>query len=110
MRGIVFVVTIVMVMAAVAIRWMAWQGKLPSDSILVVGWDPLVRLIVVLAAALIAWPVVRKPALWLAPGMSALLLVVIGVCAVRPRLAVVLLPAVGLLIAFSGVVRLIRNA
>jgi len=68
------------------------------------------RFALVMAALWLAWPVARKPAMWLPPGLAVLALVVLGVCVVHPRAAIALVPLFGALLAFSAVVKFFRSA
>jgi len=67
------------------------------------------RIGLVMAALWIAWPSLRRPAQWLPPGIAVLGVVVLGVLAANPRLAIVVVPALSGLLAFSAVVRAFRG-
>ncbi len=57
----------------------------------------------------LAWPSLQKPAEWLPSGITAIVLVCMGACAVQPRLLLVLVPLVGTLIGIGAAVRFLRK-
>jgi len=109
MRGFVLFLTLVFALMAVAIKTFWGDAHQASGSIAKVAPVGLARLAMVMAALWIAWPAVRKPALWLPPGALVLGLVALGVCVVQPRLAIALIPAASMLIAFSAILRFFRD-
>jgi hypothetical protein len=83
--------------------------KLKGDTIGGVGATSLLRTSLLLGAVWLAWPSLQRPATWLPPGISAVILGGIIACAMQPKLAFVLVPLVGSLIAFAGVLRAFRG-
>ncbi len=73
------------------------------------GAASLIRISLILAAAWLAWPSLKRPASWLPPGIAAITLIAIGACAVQPKLAIALVPIVGGLITFAGFLRFFRG-
>ncbi|MGV3485683.1 MAG: hypothetical protein ACO1RT_14800 [Planctomycetaceae bacterium] len=94
-----------MLCASIAsIAWY-WQGNLAPGF----GAASFLRLSLVLAAAWLAWPSLRRPVQWLPSGIAVLLLFAIGACAMQPRLAIAIVPIIGSLIAFAGFLRAFRG-
>ncbi len=110
MRLFVLFLTLLFGSSAAVIAWMNSRSDQVADSIWMVTAVGLTRLTLVMAALWLAWPAVRRPAMWLPSGMLAVVFVVFAVCVVRPQLAIALIPAVSLLIAFSAFLRFIREA
>lgn len=108
MRGMILVLTIIFALAAGGIRWGVYQWG-PSNSLWMVSSVGMTRLALVLAAMWIAWPTIRRPAMWLPPGVAAIALVALGACVVQPRLAIAMIPLLGGLIALAGFVRFFRG-
>jgi len=109
MRGFVLFLTLLFALLAAVIRTFWGDGAQASGSIGKVAPIGLARLAMVMAALWIAWPAVRKPALWLPPGALVLGLIALGVCVVQPRLAIAMVPAATALIAFSAILRFFRG-
>jgi len=109
MRGFVLFLTLLFALMAAVIKTFWGDADQASGSIVKVAPIGLARLAMVMAALWIAWPAVRKPALWLPPGALLLGLVALGVCVVQPRLAIALVPAASALIAFSAILRFFRS-
>lgn len=109
MRG--FVLLLALLAAAAGLGWYLWgqDTTLGSASLMKVAPEGLARLAVVLGAVWLAWPVVRKPAMWFPPGILMVSLAVLAVCVVQPRSAIALVPLLGGLLAFSAIVRLFRS-
>jgi len=109
MRGFVLALTFLFSAAAAVIWWVWSDSEHSAGSLIKVAPIGLVRLAMVMAALWLAWPTIRKPALWFPPGILLISLVAVGVCAIQPRLALALLPAVMGLVAFTGFLRLFRQ-
>jgi len=109
MRGFVLFLTFLFAILAAVIKTFWGDGNQASGSIGKVAPIGLARLSMVMAALWIAWPAVRKPALWLPPGAVMLGLIALGVCVVQPRLAIALIPAVSAVIAFAAILRFFRG-
>lgn len=109
MRGFVLFLTLLFALMAAVIKTFWGDDHQAPGSIAKVAPIGLARLAMVMAALWIAWPAVRKPALWLPPGALVLGLVALGVCVVQPRLAIALVPAASALIAFSAILRYFRG-
>ena len=75
------------------------------------GFGPasFLRLSFVLGAAWLAWPSLRRPAQWLPSGIAVVLLIALGACAFQPRLAIAIIPLVGSIVAFAGILRAFRG-
>lgn len=110
MRVFVLVLTLLFGISAAAIAWMNSRSEQVADSIWMVTAVGLTRLTLVMGALWLAWPAVRRPAMWLPSGMLAVVFIAFAVCIVQPRLAIALIPAVSLLIGFSAFLRFIREA
>lgn len=109
MRGMILVLTVFFAVAAGAIRWgVAYWGT--SNSLWLVSSIGMTRLALVLGALWIAWPTIRRPAMWLPPGLAAVGLIALGACVVQPRLAIAIVPLLGGLIALAGFVRFFRSS
>ncbi len=80
-----------------------------TGSMLGVGAISLGRLAMLLGLVWLAWPSLQKPAEWLPSGITAIVLVCMGACAVQPRLLLVLVPLVGTLIGIGAAVRFLRK-
>jgi hypothetical protein len=109
MRGFVLFLAIFFALLAAAIKTFWGDENQGAGSIGKVAPIGLARLAMVMAALWIAWPAVRKPALWLPPGALMLGLVALGACVVQPRLAIALVPAASALIAFAAILRFFRG-
>jgi hypothetical protein len=76
------------------------------------GFKPLSEMMgrigLLLGALWLAWDSLRRPAQWLPPGMALASILVLAVLAAQPKLIVAALPALGVLIAVSVVVRALR--
>lgn len=83
--------------------------KLKGDLIGGVGATSLGRTSLLLGMIWLAWPSLQKPANWLPPGIAVVLLGGVVACGMQPKLAIVLVPLVGTLIAFSGFLRAFRG-
>lgn len=108
MRGTILVFTLFFAVAALGIRWGVSHYN-PSNSLWLVTSVGMTRLALVLAALWIAWPTVRRPAMWLPPGVAAVAVIALGACVVQPRLAIAIFPALGTLIALAGFLRFFRG-
>jgi hypothetical protein len=109
MRGFVLFLTLLFGMSALAIRVFFADSGRSSQSLVAVAPVGLIRLTLVMGALWLAWPTVRKPAMWFPPGILAVALIGLGVCVLQPRLALALVPAIGGLIAFTAVLRFFRG-
>lgn len=114
MRVVILVFTILLIIAAGVLRfrpidlWANDSGG-STGSLSKVISDGVARLALVMAAIWVAWPVARKPAMWLPPGLAVLALIVLSVCVVQPRAAIMLVPATGLLLTFGAVLKFFRS-
>jgi hypothetical protein len=109
MRGFILFLTLLFSILAVTIRIFGDQSGQVSGSIVRVAPIGLARLAMVMGALWIAWPAIRKPALWLPPGALFVALLSLAICVVQPRLAIALIPAATLVIAFAGFLRFFRG-
>lgn len=109
MRGFVLFLALFFAFLAAAIKIFLGDANQASGSIGKVAPIGLARLAMVMAALWIAWPAVRKPALWLPPGALMLGLIALGACVVQPRLAIALVPAASAVIAFAAILRFFRG-
>jgi hypothetical protein len=109
MRGFVLFLTLLFASMAVAIRFFFGESGRSSGSLIAVAPVGLVRLTLVMGALWLAWPTVRKPAMWFPPGILAIALIGLGICVLQPRLALALVPAIGGLIAFTAFLRFFRQ-
>jgi hypothetical protein len=114
MRVVILAFTVILVIAAAMLRFWPIDFRTndsggSTGSLAKVISDGVARLALVMAAIWIAWPVARKPAMWLPPGLAVLALLVLGVCIVQPRAAVMLLPALGLLLTIGAALKFIRG-
>lgn len=108
MRVTILVFTVLFLVGAGVIRWGVEHWHL-SNSLWMVTSVGMVRLALVLGTLWIAWPTVRRPAMWFPPGIIAVALAALGACVIQPRLAIALVPALGTLLAFAGFVRFFRG-
>ena len=88
------------------IVWIVWHSASGTPQFLA---EASGRISLMMAALWIAWPSLRKPAMWLPPGGAALCILVLGIIAARPRLVVVAIPALGVLLALATVVRVMKR-
>jgi hypothetical protein len=108
MRVTILVFTVLCLLGAALIRWGVSHWHL-SHSLWMVTAVGMVRLALVLGTLWMAWPSVRRPAMWFPPGIIAVAFAALGACVVQPRLAIALIPALGTLLAFAGFVRFFRG-
>jgi hypothetical protein len=108
MRGMILVLALFFAIAAGAVWWGVGHWK-PSNSLWSVSAVGMARLTLVLGALWLAWPTVRRPAMWLPPGLAAVAVIALGACVVQPRLAIAIFPALGALIALAGFLRFFRD-
>lgn len=108
MRAVVLVLTLLFAIGAIVIRWgvLRWH---PSSSLWMVSAVGMTRFALVLGTLWLAWPTVRRPAMWLPPSVAMIAVIALGACVVQPRLAIALVPAVGALIAVAGFLRFFRD-
>lgn len=102
-RSLVGLLAVALIVAAMAVRWAAPDGSN------VFAVSALTRIGLVLGALWLAWDSLRRPARWLPPGIAALGILGLLAIASQPRLAAVLLPAIGLLIFLGVVIRLVKR-
>ena len=102
-RSLVGLLAVALIVAAMAVRWAAPDGSN------VFAVSALARIGLVLGALWLAWDSLRRPARWLPPGIAALGILALLAIASQPRLAAVLLPAIGLLIFLGVVIRLVKR-
>lgn len=108
MRVTILVFIVLLAGGALAIRWGMHHWQL-SNSLWSVTAEGMIRFALALATLWIAWPTVRRPAMWFPPGIIAVALIALAACALQPRLAIALVPAMGTLLAFAGFVRFFRG-
>jgi hypothetical protein len=87
--------------------WLRVQG---DDSSLAFTSGSMLRIGFVFGTLWIAWPSLRRPAQWLAPGMALIIVLTLVVIAANPRLALVAVPAAGSLITIGAVIRMFRSS
>ncbi len=80
-----------------------------TGSMLGVGAVGLGRLALLLGLVWLAWPSLQKPAEWLPSGVTAVVLVCLGACAVQPRLLLLLIPLMGTVIGIGAAMRFLRK-
>lgn len=109
-RVLILLLTVLSAGAAAGIRW--WPREEPplEGSIPMVMAIGLSRFALVMGALWVAWPVARKPAMWLPSGVLAVTFIAFGICIVQPRLAIALIPAVGTLITFAAFLKFFRSS
>ena len=66
------------------------------------------RVGLVMGALWLAWPSLRRPAAWLPPGIAVGGVIGLAVIAAQPRLALVAIPAMGVLFTVASIVRAFR--
>mgnify|MGYP001484227354 CR=1 FL=1 len=108
MRVTILVFIVLFALGGIAIHWSVQHWHL-SNSLWTVTSIGLFRFALVLGTLWIAWPTVRRPAMWFPPGIIAVALVALGACVIQPRLAIAIVPALGTLLAFAGFVRFFRG-
>ncbi|SRR6056297_1219062 len=104
-RPVVLVLAIVFMIAGVMLRLSTEESSAHGSF----GAGSLFRLSIAMGALWLAWPSLRRPATWLPPGMVIVILIGVGVVVAQPRLLIAALPAVGILLALSAVIRLFRS-
>jgi len=67
------------------------------------------RIGLVLIALWLAWDSLQRPARWLPPGFAMALVVGLCILAARPRLIIVVIPALGILLTVSVFVRMFKR-
>lgn len=97
------VVSAVILIAAVASWWFKLGG--PDD----LPAQMLGRIGIVLAALWLAWPSLKRPAMWLPAGAPVIGIVALIVVAAQPRLLLPAIPMVAVLISLSAIVRAFRK-
>jgi len=102
-RSIVLLVAIVMLCTSMA-SW--WWGE---SSFARFSSAALGRMGLVLAAIWMAWPSLRRPAAWFPAAVPVIGIVALMVLAAQPRLLFAVLPAAGMLMALSVVVKMFRR-
>ncbi len=80
-----------------------------TGSMLGVGAMALGRLALLLGVVWLAWPSLQKPAQWLPSGLTAVVLVSLGACAVQPRLLLMVIPLLGTVITIGAAMRFLRK-
>lgn len=106
MRIWIFTLTALFAAVAAGLYWAFHDSPGSIGYVTAVG---SARFALVLTALWIAWPTVRKPAMWLPPGIAAVAVVALGACVVQPRLAIAIIPLISALIAFAGFLRMFRG-
>jgi hypothetical protein len=104
----VFVLMVLCIVGWIAVRWgVDHQGT--SNALWTATSAGMLRFALVLGALWVAWPTIRRPAMWMPPGLAAVTLIAIGACVIQPRLAIALFPLVGVLITLAGFLRFFRS-
>jgi hypothetical protein len=67
------------------------------------------RIGLVLGALWLAWPSLRRPAQWLPPGFAVMGVLALVFLAARPRMIIVVIPALGVLLALGTIIRIIKR-
>lgn len=67
------------------------------------------RMGLMMMALWLAWPSLRRPASWLPPGFAMAGVIALAILAARPRLIVVAVPALGVLLALTAIIRTMRR-
>ncbi|QDV67603.1 hypothetical protein Poly24_13040 [Rosistilla carotiformis] len=70
----------------------------------------LLRVGFVLLACWVALPVIRRPAAWLPPGATAVVVILIGAAVFQPKLLLVLIPLFSSLLALGAFIRFFRSS
>lgn len=102
-----------MLLLIVAIGLLLWGGigELTSDRLgQSVSNAALLRVGFVLLACWVALPVMRRPAAWLPPGATAVVVVLIGATVFQPKLLIILIPLFSSLLAFGAFIRFFRRS
>ncbi len=102
-RTLVLVMAIVLLAGSVFSRWYG------SESSNVFAAAAMARIGLVLGALWLAWDSLRRPARWLPPGIAVLGVVGLIAIASQPRLALVVIPALGTLIVLGTVIRAVKG-
>jgi hypothetical protein len=67
------------------------------------------RIGLVLGALWLAWPSLQRPAQWLPPGFAVMGVLGLVLLAARPRMIIVVIPALGVLLALGTIIRIIKR-
>ncbi len=81
-----------------------------GDSALAFASTSMLRIGLVLGMLWLAWPSLRRPSQWLAPGISVVIVVTLVVIAANPRLALVAIPLAGGMITLGTLIRAFRSS
>ena len=101
------VLTLVVSLAMLAGALFAWWYGAGNNSAFASA--AMGRVGIVLFALFFAWPSLKRPAQWLPAGVAMICVVALIVIAAQPKLVFAAIPAAGLLIAVSSVVRAFRG-
>ena len=86
-----------------------WLKFREGDSSLAFASASMLRIGLVIGMLWLAWPSLRRPTQWLAPGMAMIIVLTLVIIAANPRLALVAVPAAGTLISIGAVIRMFRS-
>ncbi len=103
-RHVALVLALLLLVAGI---WLRMRG---GDSSLAFASTSMLRIGLVFGMLWIAWPSLRRPTQWLAPGMAMIIVVTLVVIAANPRLALVAVPAAGTLVTIGAVIRMFRSS
>lgn len=103
-RNLLLAVSLLLLLSGL---WLRLRG---GDSALVFASASMLRIGLVMGMLWLAWPSLRRPSQWLAPGMAAVIVLTLIVIAANPRLALVAIPAAGGLITIGAVIRAFRSS
>ena len=103
-RTLVLILAVALLLGGASAWW--WGGEQGTATFAAAAMG---RIGLVMAALLLAWPSLQRPARWLPPGVAVLGVVALGVLAASPRLVIVVVPALSVLIALAAIVRGMRG-
>ena len=106
----VLLISITLLVVGGIVKWrgdaLNWAG---DDSSRVFASAAMLRIGLVLGALWLAWDSLKRPARWLPAGAAMMGVVGLIVIAMQPKLAIVAIPALGVLISLAAVVRSLRG-
>lgn len=103
-RVVVLVLAIVLLTTWGILKYSSGQSGSTNFAMAATG-----RIGLILAALWLAWHSLRRPARWLPPGFAIACLVALMVLAVRRELIIVVLPALGALLALAALIRSLKG-
>ncbi|TWU37732.1 hypothetical protein Q31b_45210 [Novipirellula aureliae] len=102
-RSMVLLVAVVMLFSSTAAWWWG-ESSFANFSSAALG-----RMGLVMGAIWIAWPSLRRPAAWFPAAVPVIGIVALMILAAQPRLIFAVLPAAGMLMALTVVVKVFRR-